>query len=302
MWTRIIFLFLIVILSESMGYGELSMKPNGVNVLRISPDPRGEAMGGVGVGFCGVNAAGLYWNPASLSGIEKKELCLMHNEWITDLQYEFIGVCLPIKDNYLGLSTAYLHMDRIDGRDEDRNKISYESYDLVNSIFYARAFQYYGCGVSLKAISSKISDEYASAMGMDIGMVYNMDERIGYGISLNNIGLKPYRFIEVSDSLPLNLRFGGYYKNEQGLLSCIEWVKEREKDITVACGLEYEIFKGYKDNNLYLRAGYNSGREKRIGCGIGIKHSRFSVDYSYKSGNSWLGDTHHVSMNLECGK
>lgn len=298
---KIIILFCLLICQCSLVYGELLVKPRGVDILRISPDPRGSSMGGTGAGFSGVSVTGLYWNPASIAGIDSRELAFMHNQWIRDVKYEFIGYSLPLQDRaaYLGISTALLHMDKIQGRDINRGQVDYKAYDLINTISYSRVIQYFAYGGTIKLISSRIENETANGIGLDLGAIYNLDNELGLGISMNNIGLKRPKFIDNSDSLPLNLRIGGYYKNKYRLLTCLELIKELDRNVNLACGVEYEVLKNNQDKNLYLRLGYNTNKEEKISAGIGIMHASFKLDYCYEPYNTYLGDTHRILLTYK---
>ncbi|OIP40864.1 hypothetical protein AUJ95_04075 [Candidatus Desantisbacteria bacterium CG2_30_40_21] len=297
---KIITLLCLLICQSSLVYGELLVKPKGVDILRISPDPRGSSMGKTGVGFSGVSVTGIYWNPASIAGIDKRELAFMHNQWLNDIKYEFIGYSLPLEDRtaYLGISTAYLHMDKIPGRYITRlPMVDYSAYDLISTIVYTRVYQYFGYGATVKLISSKIENETAKGMGLDVGAIYNLDNELGLGISMNNIGLKRSKFIDHKDSLPLSLRIGGYYKNRHRLLTCLELIKELDRNVNLGCGVEYEVLKNNQNKNLYLRMGYNTNKNEKITAGIGITHSSLKLDYCYEPYNTYLGDTHRILLN-----
>lgn len=296
---KIIILLYLLICQVSLVYGELLVKPAGVDILRISPDPRGSSMGKTGVGFSGVSITGIYWNPASIAGIDKQELAFMHNQWLNDIKYEFIGYSLPLEDKtaYLGISTAYLHMDKIQGRSINRLPVDYSAYDLINTIVYTRVYQYFGYGATLKLISSRIENETAKSVGLDLGAIYNLDNELGLGISMNNIGLKRSKFMDNSDSLPLSLRIGGYYKNRHRILTCLELIKELDRNVHLGCGVEYEVLKNSQDKNLYLRLGYNTNKEEKISAGIGITYSSLKLDYCYEPYNTYLGNTHRILLS-----
>ncbi|MEK7813354.1 MAG: PorV/PorQ family protein [Candidatus Desantisbacteria bacterium] len=277
---------------------ELLVKPKGMDILRISPDPRGSSLGQAGVGFSGSGITGLYWNPSALAGIKNNALAVMHHEWLSDIRYEFIGYEQAVKDAYLGVAFAYLHMGSIQGRDIDRHPIDYQAYDTMTNLSYAKVYQYLGYGATIKVITSRIENNTAKGIGLDLGTVYNLDNQLGFGISINNIGIKRQRFIAESDNLPLNLRLGGYYKNKYRLLTVAELLKEPDRKTVFITGIEYELLENSR-NNIYLRMGYNSDKGDNICGGIGIRCLRYKLDYSYVPNNSWLGDTHCLMLGVD---
>ncbi len=67
----------------------------GASFLKIGVGARPLGMGGGYIAIADdVNA--IYWNPGGLAQLRKKEISAMHNEWIDDIKYEFVGYAVPL--------------------------------------------------------------------------------------------------------------------------------------------------------------------------------------------------------------
>ncbi|MFH1097122.1 MAG: UPF0164 family protein [Candidatus Desantisbacteria bacterium] len=87
----------------------------GGQFLKIDVGARPVALGGAYVAVDGdVNA--ICWNPASLGSIKHQEFTFMHNEWLKDVRYEFVGYAKPLSDGrVIAGGITYLGSGNIDG-------------------------------------------------------------------------------------------------------------------------------------------------------------------------------------------
>ncbi|WPR73616.1 hypothetical protein [Algoriphagus sp. NG3] len=123
-----------------------------------------------------------------------------------------------------------------------------------------------------------------------IGGIAELSPEFSIGASIFNLNRS--KISRNSDTrLPTGVVLGIFYNP----ISQVQIHLEAEKDIQikpiVKAGLEY----GVKDW-VFLRAGINSN-PSRMFFGIGLKSTRFTVDYTYGQ-NHALGSTSHVSLGL----
>ena len=159
----------------------------GANFLKIGVGARPIAMGEAGIAVVDdVNT--IYWNPAGLGNLNRKEIAFMHNEWIDGINHDFLAFAYPLKyGRTLGASINFLSMSDMEGYDEDGNAIggvgasdlalvlSYGEKDLDKRLNLLDLG--ISAGASLKLIRQQLDDESAIAFALDMGFLYSFLER-----------------------------------------------------------------------------------------------------------------------------
>lgn len=295
------------------GWGE-----TGAAFLKIGVGARQIGMGGANVALADdVNA--IYWNPAGLARLEKREFAVMHNEWIVDFKYDFLGFAHPLKRGIIknsfpatiGGSLIYLNLGEFQGRDEYRNKTdTFKAYDTAGIISYAQKINpRLNLGINLKYIYEKIEVEQAKGIAFDLGLLYQTKiKNLNLGFTVQNLGPK-MKFIDEPFSLPLTLTAGIAYTYYGLNLACdIRWQPIEERT-NISLGTEYWPFKVFA-----LRAGYltrlltsnlkfvprdeNLGKFYGLGAGFGFRLGSVGIDYSFVPYGD-LGDTHRFSFSTK---
>jgi len=283
----------------------------GAAFLKFGVGARPVSMGSAFVAVAD-DANAIYWNPAGLAGLEKREISAMHTEWITDIRYDFLGYVHPASrlGTFAG-SFSYLSMGEMERRGENREKLSggFTAYDLAVALSYSRALnQMMNLGVNLRFIQQKIENEDAYGIAFDLGGIYKVPVKgLSLGFTLQNLGPK-MKFINEPYSLPLTLTVGAGYRFVPGLTLALD-VKHQliEKRTTLSFGTEYWPF-----SLLALRAGYVGRllssivdrRDEKIGdllglgAGVGLRLFGYQMDYSFVPFGD-LGETHRVSFSAK---
>ncbi|HCJ66405.1 MAG TPA: hypothetical protein DHV62_03535 [Elusimicrobia bacterium] len=297
------------------GWGE-----TGAAFLKIGVGARQIGMGGANVALANdVNA--IYWNPAGLVQLQKREFTAMHNQWIVDFKYDFLGFAHPLKKALIntrkntGATLAggliYLRLGEFQGRDEYRNKTNtFKAYDAAGIISYAQKVNpRLNLGLNLKYIYEQIEIEKAKGLAVDLGLLYQTGiKNLNLGFTVQNLGPK-MKFINEPFSLPLTLT-GGIAYTYYGLnLACdIRW-QPIEKRTNISLGTEYWPFKVFA-----LRAGYLTrlftsnlrftpkdnvlGKFYGLGAGFGFRFADIGIDYSFVPYGD-LGNTHRISFSAK---
>ena len=266
--------------------------------LKIGIGAKARGMGGAFVGLADDPSA-LYWNPAGLSQLDRPQAMFMHDRWVQDIRYEYLGCAFPIDHrNAVAIGVVLLHMGEILGYDESDEPTSFFSaYDAAILLGYSRRISSrLSLGWTGKGILEKLEDERAHAAAFDLGLFYDSPV-LSFGISLRNLGTE-LKFSEKKHPLPTGLKVGVAFKalNDHLLLTA-------DTDLLTDCppgsrhGIEYNF-----RNVLFVRGGvkYNTQNQSSPGsttptAGGGIKVSKFQLDYAYCSAN-FMGNLHNFSL------
>lgn len=218
--------------------------------------PVGARAIGLGGAYSAVegDASSIGWNPASLASIKKPELSLMHNEWLAETRYEFIGFINPMKIGNLGAGLIYLSSGEMEKRGEDRSlQGSFSAYNLALVGSYSREIsEALSFGTNVKFIRMVIENESANGIGFDFGLFSKNILPVSLALTIQNVGPN-MKFINESFNLPSILTIGASYSLDS-LLFAVDFKKQLFMDkLSVSFGVEYMPF-----SLLALRAGYSA--------------------------------------------
>jgi hypothetical protein len=156
-------------------------------------------------------------------------------------------------------------------------------------------------GNSIKWAYEKLDLSSASALGLDFGVLYELNSNLDFGTALRNLGTKP-KFDSASFDQPLELRFGVAYhflpqNRMNGLILDADyilpkWGNDKNK---FALGLEYTYH-----NLVALRMGYDLGYDSRsFSIGGGIAYTNYYFDYAFVPSKNNLSDTHRFTIRIK---
>lgn len=282
----------IFLLLTSLCFSDNTHKKAGesaASFLKINPDVRGSALGGVYTGLStGIGA--LYGNPAALRKIRKREATFIHNEYFEGINQESLCYIHPTKDRTIGIGISGLFTElprktKLNTENEGTFRAA-DYYFIISS--GQKVKENLSGGLSLKIIRQEIESQKAAGIGIDASMLYNLRRGLNIGLSLQNIGpgMKIYkeRF-----PLPAIFRVGvGYHLNNLLIVSDIE--KPYDNKIILHLGSEYQIAR-----IVSLRAGYSTKEETGFVYGLGFAFKDFKIDYAFIPYNR-LSDTHQISL------
>jgi hypothetical protein len=297
--------------------------------MAIGVGGRALGLGGAHVALVDDATAG-YWNPGALARIDFPETVIMHDERFGSLiNYDFVGLALPYgSDESLGLSVLRLGIDGIpdtrnawidanangvfDASDQlDYSKISYfNTADWAVYFTYAKrsssTLQY---GVNVKLIHRTLSDNAATGMGFDIGVVYSPLQNLFLGLNAQDVtttlvAWNTGRNELVSPTLKLGSAyfidlFGGRFapaldvdvRFEKRTYASVAHVGPISFDPHM--GLEFDYKK-----TIAVRVGFNDVKQLSLGAGLHLR--MLDVDYSFAkfSADESLGNTHRISLRF----
>ncbi len=312
---------------------------NSAAFLKVGVGARQIGMGSAVTSLNG-DVTNVFWNPAGVAmKDDKAQVSFTYNSWIGGLTqnalaagYKLEGIgtigigvmtfgmtgIVADRDVYPG--NAALQALQIDQATAD----TYDYMDLLAQVTYSTyVMDRLALGASVKLIHEKIDDMNASAIGFDLGSVYNiglLDWNIGARI--NNLG-SDIKFYDYPSPIPLTFSMGTSMTpirvGANAITFAIDAVKPQDGQQYYYTGMEYNynnmIFLrgGWKLNYSYLgmagdgidpgtslRQGVQTSLEKgSLGAGVRVPMSDYmlSLDYSYTVFTTF-SDVHRITLHV----
>lgn len=308
---------------------------NAAAFLEIGVGARAMAMGGSYVAVANDPTA-LYYNPAGIVWMNNIQVELMHNEWLVDTNYEFVGATMPLPfwNSSFGASLIMLDYGEQPVRTESRPEGTGEKYgarDYAFAVSFASALtNRFSFGLTGKYINQRIWHMSGGTAALDVGIFYSTPlEGLRLGMSISNFGgelkltgrdlnstLDPDPDNQNIDRIPVSLETHGYplpqlfragisYSWNIGavgsLLLTSDVLHPSNATESINFGMEY----GYA-GMFFLRAGYENLYEEDsingLTLGGGIDYYKpgttgIRIDYAY---SDWgiLESAHRFSIGL----
>lgn len=279
---------------EEMGTNEAAF-------LKIDAATRPTAMGGAFVGVADdVNS--VFWNPAGLTQMEKRELTAMYNSWFAGINYASGAYSQPLGENAaFAASLIWMQSEierRIDDTEEPDSLTNVYSFAAGLSGSYALIPKLLSLGGTIKAISQNFDVDESNGAAADLGCLVRVSN-LSLGASIQNIKLH----MSTEGSLPLSIRAGGAYQFSRNSTIAGEFSKLGAGEPSYHIGLEKWIRE-----ILAIRVGYCIGAgdnpKEGLSAGLGLRAYgtkplealSFQLDYAYVPDRDGLGDTHRVSI------
>ncbi|MDD3804503.1 MAG: PorV/PorQ family protein [bacterium] len=197
----------------------------GAIFLMIYPGSRAVGLGNAYTAISD-DALASYYNPAGLGLQEKRDIVLMHVEWLPalspDMYYEYAGAVVPTKYGVFGGSLIYLTTGETSATESNDETATWNTFDLAVTLSYAyKLKENLSVGASGKFIYSFLAPDWVvqdfdigsggqgRSVALDLGVIYNAGKTTTLGASLSNIGPGIQYIAEGSiDDLPCALRLG----------------------------------------------------------------------------------------------
>ncbi len=303
--------------------------------LEIGVGARAMGMGGSYVAIANDPTA-LYYNPAGIVWINNIQVELMHNEWLVDTKYEFVGATMPLPffNASIGASLMMLDYGEQPVRTETRPEGTGEMWgarDYAVGISFAAALtNRFSFGLTGKYINQQIWHVSGGAAAIDAGIFYSTPlEGLRLGMSISNFGgelklsgrdlnttVDPDPDNQTIDRIPTVYETNGFplpqifragisYSRNLGAVGSIlvtsDVLHPSNATESINLGIEY----GYA-GMFFLRAGWENLYEEDAVNGLtlggGIDYYKpgamgFRVDYAY---SDWgvLESAHRFSIGL----
>ncbi len=288
--------------------------------LKIGLGARAMGMGGAFVAVANDPSA-VYWNPAGVASIVRREVMVSNVQWPADITYNHLTYIAPVKKlgGSVGVQIGVLATD-IEETTEERpfgTGITFGYADWQAGLTYsARITDRLLFGVGAKYVhqdlGSDVGGTSANNILVDLGSIYYL------GISSVRIGMTMAHFgpdfspggefvspttgeTRTYDSFspPTTFRFGVAWepieKENHRLTTSIEFDQPSDNQFDTRVGAEYEWSRRFA-----VRSGYDlNANEIKWSAGAGFYPEfgsvRGTLDYAYSDGGA-LGAIHRVSL------
>ncbi|MFH1352677.1 MAG: PorV/PorQ family protein [bacterium] len=278
------------LLLADFGYAWMSKSDAGTcgaQFLKIGIGAKPMGMGGAASAVSDVNA--LYWNPAGIASLEKKEVLAQHTQWFEDTSIEFIGAVVPVGGKVFGLSMTYLAIDDFEKRLTDTSEPigTFNASDVAAGITYAGKSGSLSSGLTVKALKSKIADDSSNvALAADVGFLKKGLSLAGNPMSLSLV-LKDFgtkiKFNTQQDALPSVVKLGMSANFSKQLNIAADLNLPRDNEVNLNIGLEYLL--PVTAVKFPLRFGYKTLNDfdtvDGFSAGFGIGLGSYDFDFAW---------------------
>jgi hypothetical protein len=284
----------------------------GASFLKIGAGARALGMGSA---FTAVSddATGIFWNPAGLARLSRREAGAMHTEWSTGVRYDHLVYAHPSRWGTFAGGVAFLDQGDLERRGDGRENLGgFQAQDSSLNVSFSRPLSSMSAyGVGAKWIRQRIGEEEASGPALDAGFVRRIGSGFQAGLAVQNAG-PGLKFINEKFALPLSISAGLQCHHGGGLTLAADVRRlVPERRTTVGVGTEYWLL-----DRVALRAGYLSsssstslgttadssaailGRGVGVNMGFGLRLGGAQMDYALIP-SSAFGDTHHLSFSAK---
>jgi hypothetical protein len=312
---------------------------NAAAFLKVGVGARQVGMGSAVTSLNG-DVTNMFWNPAGIAlSNEKGQVSFTYNSWIGGLTQNAVAASY----NMEGIGTIGLGVMTfgVSGIPADRDVYpgntllqalqidqasagTYDYMDMVAQVTYsAYVMDRLTLGASVKFINEKIDDQNATAIGFDLGSVYNIGiYNWNIGARINNLG-SDMKFYDYASPIPLTFSIGTSLVplriGESSVTLAVDAVKPQDGQQYYFTGLEYNY-----NNMVFLRGGWKlnysymglagdgidegtSGRQSvqtslekgSLGAGVRMPMAEYmlALDYSYTV-FSLFSDVHRITLRV----
>jgi len=294
--------------------GRKDLGTTGASFLKLTISPRAAALAEA-YGALGDDVASIYSNPAGLSALPKKQIQFSHAELVADIKLNSIFYAHPISKPY---GTFALNYTLLDYGSMTRTILNspgagnpytiagnFSAYDHLLALAYSNEFLWgthrFRWGMTAKFIQQTISDESATGLAYDLGLLYApIGKTWRLGAAVQNLGFLS-RFRYESDPLPVTLKLsvGNRFLRDRLRLG-IDANLAIDNTPVISAGAEVLPIPA-----LALRGGYrfdnNTSDYKGFTAGAGVTLAGVSLDYAYVPFER-LGDNHRFSLSYAFGE
>ncbi|MGH7599161.1 MAG: PorV/PorQ family protein [bacterium] len=241
------------------------------------------------------------WNPASITGLEKKTATVFLSKlpFISDAILSSYGLVIPTqKYGSFGVSFFHFGVGGITARDNDGQAIGTFSSKHDHLLFtYGRTFaNALAVGFNVKFVEQSLAglDAVSENPGIDFGMLYRLPgsqpllKNLTMGIAIDNLAKPALKLSRQREALPRETRLMAEkeWRIGNGELTLLSNLAFPE---TVASRLHWGMEYSYK-SAIALRSGYDGNR---FSAGAGVKFKALIIDYAL---NDQLNESGFVSM------
>lgn len=286
--------------------------------LKIGVGSRATAMGDAFVAVAN-DVSALYWNPAGLTQFSENQVMFSHNQWVVDINHDFIGAVYHLDDaNTFGVSLTSLSMDEMEVTTEYAPFGTGEYFgfsDMAIAVSYSRKMtDQFSFGGTVRYIEESLDKLKMRGVMIDLGTYYWTGlGSTRFAVAVTNFGndLAPDGEVVLvgnrtnsnwqSFSPPTMFRIGfalePYEDEQHKLTTSIQLNHPNDNSENLSIGFEYVWNKIF-----FARGGYKINVDEQnysFGAGVNLPVSIATVSVDYAFANfTRLGSAHRFSIIL----
>lgn len=332
-------IFIMILLSLTLLFadsGQTNVGTTAASFLEVGMSSRAIGMGGAYVGIAD-DVSSLYWNPAGLGVMTKREAVFEKVEWLAGISFNYLGIAVPLNGyGTIGFFVNSMTMPSMKVRTVNYPDGTGEEFDCSSfaaGLSYGKSLtDRFSIGFNVKYIREELWHEKARSFAFDVGTRYKTGLKgLSIGAAITNYGpdmeldgsdlIIYYDSDELIDGnndqimgklltekwpLPLNMQFGIGYDIYDTKYLRITTVADAFHPInnteSVNLGCEVAVV-----NMLFLRGGYKGigqeDTEEGLTLGAGISYRMFGqsnikLDYAYTDFGR-LKNTNRFTIRLD---
>lgn len=195
-----------------------------------------------------------------------------------ELSEQNLALVLPFNNNSAGISI---------------NRYGVEDYNEIKAgLALAKHFgNKLSIGIKANLHQLKISNYGSSStFSIDVGANYILNDKIGFGLYLNNPAKQAYKTINIAANIPTAIHLGASYQPSNKVIVATTVTKTLEEKIDVALGVDYRFL-----DVLSIRGGLSANTFKQF-FGFGLNYQNFLLDVAVES-HPKIGYTPQISLS-----
>lgn len=301
---------------------------SGLQFLKIPISAEQAALSGAGITTI-ADASSMFINPAMSVDIERNSLAFSYSPWFAELAHSSASAVYKLTPDFavgfgfVSLSTPDMPVTTELNPDGTGETFSYG--DIAASVSIARRLtSQFSFGITGSFIQETIASLNYRTYFLDLGVCYKVPFagiRLGAVLqhfggsasasgsvetvspSLNGVEVRTsFEDIDPPTIFRLAFSFEPISNERQKIVAMIQLNHPNDNVESLSFGLEFAF-----RNTLFIRAGYNTGREEQtypdLGAGLrrSIGFAIFSFDYAFVNFKT-LGGTHRLTVSLSSFK
>lgn len=248
------------------------------------------------------DASAVYWNPAGLSHLDRKDIVTMYSVLYENTGFGSFNYAQPTVDfGTFGIGLVNLRSDSYDKRNNVGDKqgtfgTSETGFLLSHGVAVGESFAF---GTTLKYIKEQVDSYSDSGYGADFGGLWKWRPNLHLGIAMHNVLAPELKLRNVSDKYPRDIRAGVKYQMSRKLMLVTDVNRTENRSSKISAGGEWSY-----SPSMALRLGIN---ESEVTAGLGIKIGSLGIDYAFGfqdavGGVKDLGASHRFGFHYSFGQ
>ena len=281
--------------------------------LRLDNSTRAAAVAG---GFVanGDDPNVIFYNPAGIKALQNRPASFSFVKHLEDINSASLVYSQEVEGwGRFAAGVQYINYGSFIEADQFANRTGeFGAGDFAFTLGYANELdKNFFYGVNAKFIYSSIADYSSTGIAADIGLQYHIpEERWSFGFSILNVGTQLTSYLNTTEDLPVDVRFG-FAKTLQNLpltiFASVNKLNQKydnfgDRFSQFTLGGEFKL-----SNTLRLRLGYDNEKRKELkvgtsaglagfNLGVGVKISDYMFDYGFSS-MGLIGALHRIGIS-----